>query len=645
MAPRQAMSNRETTTNTRKQENTSNNPFLSASYMTEEEQSISVLEGAASKPKDDTLYEALLRYHEDDPETDTSHATDNQSYSIASEEDRKLPAKPKEELLRDRVFSDEVVPSGTLSPIEEPYGSPAVTDKKPAAKDDTNTTDEMKRFHSQAARIQSSSPEPPAGFHRYPPALDDDSPLDGLAHYEGKGILHHRPRLYSDSVIPFDELDFSDHESKSVGMPHVYPADSYTGVPFHGFAHPLKPSPPPAKPSPPTLKPSPPKSPPPNNITPSSHHPPPTHEKKSSFYESALEASGHDSPHALQEVASFHNPQLLEEDERLARELQEQQEAPPLANPEDELLAQELSRRLELEEMQRLEQQRSRSNSPPPVADLEQLEIMNKIRRDAERQRELEAMERLQQRSKSNSPPPVADLEQLEIMKKIQQDAQRGRSNSPPPCADLTQLEIMNKIREESERQQLEAALRESGGGRSADYVPSRPAALQQDPSVVDYLLSQQLAMEEWQHVPRQPMMRRTSSENNSTPTSGDEKPYRVSMEYYTPNPSSSISPPTIRPAPPSRSARSISAPNHSEHELLHRGSLETQNAIANGRAHVVQCQGCFGRLHAPMSYALVYCPKCHTVSPGQTYVASRNNSERGRQSKRGSGNNNTVKR
>ena len=50
--------------------------------------------------------------------------------------------------------------------------------------------------------------------------------------------------------------------------------------------------------------------------------------------------------------------------------------------------------------------------------------------------------------------------------------------------------------------------------------------------------------------------------------------------------------------------------------ELLRRGNAETREAIATGRAHVIVCQGCRNRLHAPKNYSLVFCPKCKTISP-----------------------------
>ena len=53
--------------------------------------------------------------------------------------------------------------------------------------------------------------------------------------------------------------------------------------------------------------------------------------------------------------------------------------------------------------------------------------------------------------------------------------------------------------------------------------------------------------------------------------------------------------------------------------DLLQRGRQETARAVETNESHVVECQGCGGRLHAPVSYALVYCTGCGVVSPGQS--------------------------
>jgi hypothetical protein len=57
------------------------------------------------------------------------------------------------------------------------------------------------------------------------------------------------------------------------------------------------------------------------------------------------------------------------------------------------------------------------------------------------------------------------------------------------------------------------------------------------------------------------------------------------------------------------------------ELDLVRRGAAETARAVQGGRAHIVQCQNCRARLQAPIQYALVYCPNCRMVSPGQSYV------------------------
>jgi hypothetical protein len=82
--------------------------------------------------------------------------------------------------------------------------------------------------------------------------------------------------------------------------------------------------------------------------------------------------------------------------------------------------------------------------------------------------------------------------------------------------------------------------------------------------------------------------------------------------------------------------SRSSSAGSHRQHnvgdeshlqqqDMVRRGLVETQRAVQEGRAHVVQCQGCGERLQAPVSYSLVYCPTCGVISPGQS--AHNNNS------------------
>jgi hypothetical protein len=50
---------------------------------------------------------------------------------------------------------------------------------------------------------------------------------------------------------------------------------------------------------------------------------------------------------------------------------------------------------------------------------------------------------------------------------------------------------------------------------------------------------------------------------------------------------------------------------------MVRQGQLETRQAILQGQSHIVTCRGCHGKLHAPRSCSLVFCPNCSTVSPG----------------------------
>mmetsp|Transcript_1854 Transcript_1854/g.2556 ORF Transcript_1854/g.2556 Transcript_1854/m.2556 type:complete len:674 (-) Transcript_1854:79-2100(-) len=68
---------------------------------------------------------------------------------------------------------------------------------------------------------------------------------------------------------------------------------------------------------------------------------------------------------------------------------------------------------------------------------------------------------------------------------------------------------------------------------------------------------------------------------------------------------------------------------NRAHVDLLQRGNDETRTAIEFGRSHVIICQGCHKRLHAPKYYSLVFCPNCDTISPGLAANHSGKNSSR----------------
>jgi hypothetical protein len=127
------------------------------------------------------------------------------------------------------------------------------------------------------------------------------------------------------------------------------------------------------------------------------------------------------------------------------------------------------------------------------------------------------------------------------------------------------QMRILQQIREEQEQMELEIALKVSQGDSGAD----------------DFLMSQQEAMEEF------------SPRNNNNSHTNSHDGTRAQMPGVSRNDSF-----------------------RRRRELLNRGTQETKNAITTGQSQIVKCRGCNGRLQAPLSYSLVFCPKCQTISP-----------------------------
>lgn len=399
----------------------------------------------AAKPKEETFYESLLRYHEDEDDDGEIQSTNN---TCDEEDDRKLPAKPTPVHHRSKshpvrpFFQGSYLDAGLrlTEPVDESH--PLTTREHEVAFAEASLYSDLSALHQKSLdeRFESNIARPPP-------------------------VLRHQ-QARSDSLSSrLDEYPLAPHVECAVHDDSLHSDSS-------------------------------------------------SFQRMTSFYKSALEASGeqHSSLLAKELIAE-------DEDEKLARDL---------AREVDESLARELARKLELED------------SLP--------------------------------------------------------DSQ---------VADPGQLKIMQAIRKEAERREIEKALQDSGTGLSPDFdsgifgaIPRPPGTTA--PPQVDFLLSQQLAMEEWQQVPRSPVRRSRSLAGRR------EHPHHVSFEHYMPHSSDESEP---------RSSLE-------EDSLLQQGNRETREAIANGMAHVVQCRGCLGRLHAPMSYALVYCPKCHYVSPGQTYVA-----------------------
>jgi hypothetical protein len=147
------------------------------------------------------------------------------------------------------------------------------------------------------------------------------------------------------------------------------------------------------------------------------------------------------------------------------------------------------------------------------------------------------------------------------------------------------QYRILQQIREEQERKDLELALKvsqseQSGAGMTPSdsgfgiEVPGRSSALDTHHTARDFLISQQKAMEEYER-------NRAAAASSSSANRNERQAY-----------------------------------DGQRHRLLERGTQETQEAIASGRAHIVKCRNCGAKLQAPVSYSLVYCPRCQTVSP-----------------------------
>lgn len=305
---------------------------------------------------------------------------------------------------------------------------------------------------------------------------------------------------------------------------------------------------------------------------------------------------------------------------------EELQNAPSLMTAETRRVAAALGRD-DLEVLQQISELSVNDTAVGLDADPEQVKLWQQIKNEQTRkEQERDEQARKEQKSQEQD-PELAELEQ-----KIQQEQ------------DPEQIQLWQKIQEERERKQLEEVLRESkmeSGGGTVDFVPHPvqadipreyladhfaamhpssgaavrprdtsadfiaqhvPESIPARASPADFLLSQQMAMEEW----------RQAQGGSGVPPGGAQVSKPTSHQQR----SDGFVPP--QRGPPLAGASVGGGP--SNEALLLRGHYETREAIANGKAHVVQCRGCLGRLHAPMSYSLVFCPKCKTVSPGQTF-------------------------
>jgi hypothetical protein len=172
-----------------------------------------------------------------------------------------------------------------------------------------------------------------------------------------------------------------------------------------------------------------------------------------------------------------------------------------------------------------------------------------------------------------------------------------GRGRGGAESSPNEQMRILQQIREEQERQELELALKVSQ--EQAQPIQIRDPQTNNNGS-------------------------NTSNENNTKNNNPNDFMWsqRQAMEEYT---SSSLhnddrrdggAPPTRNMASHRQNSNSSVDSEGRRRELLQRGTIETKNAISSGQAHIVTCRGCGGRLQAPVSYSLVFCPKCQTISP-----------------------------
>jgi len=239
----------------------------------------------------------------------------------------------------------------------------------------------------------------------------------------------------------------------------------------------------------------------------------------------------------------------------------------------------------------------------------------------------------------------------------------------PPPKLCPEQLQILERIQQDKERELLQQAMRESSLGELPAFQDQQSESalgfLSQDlnRNGRDHIISQELAMREWseiQHsrngtlggyhqqvrqsevwnnanVPTRPgsfhnsfslahgASVRMHPENTNTPPSNSQQTdirshiprENMPTEDPPPNPGSETANVNQNENFHYRRNHQDAIRSRANADLLQRGNDVTRTAIQMGRAHVVICQGCGKRLHAPVDYSLVYCPNCNTISPG----------------------------
>jgi len=379
-------------------------------------------------------------------------------------------------------------------------------------------------------------------------------------------------------------------------------------------------------------------------------------EKQSSFYKSLLDAADQiQQPPPVVETRmtsspSRHVPNTLDVDleaERLQLELLKEEEAAQARK--DEELARQLQRQLALEDEERANrdaalalrlQQEQMPKQPDPDSSTLQ---------DAMLARELSRMQTIQ-----NNEEVVP--EQVNILEQIRTEQERK----------LIERQVLET---QKEAQQSNDDLVYTGEVAVSEWASaSHPEFRQMPQNAMPVRPSGLQASSTWSgdnHVPQTSSSRdyRRYQSHDNAPTSQPQQATAFRRSYSACHPHPRIEPqrsvhfideresrPLRRPldrrqSTPLPIVSSIPPPSpqpatvEPTHESLRRGNRETRMAMNSGASHVIKCQGCNVRLHAPLSYSLVFCPNCRTVSPGQTVpqsrstgnVNSRSNSRRSR--------------
>lgn len=359
--------------------------------------------------------------------------------------------------------------------------------------------------------------------------------------------------------------------------------------------------------------------------------------KQSSFYKAAFEAATpSDSP-----------ANDLSRDEEIARELSRKLEKPPPPCPSDE----ELARALQAAQDMGKAPEDSAQDVEYALQLMQQEEKEKELRRPVDSTADVELAMRLSAEM-SRGTPSIGDEMLARQLSQLEGIPPHAQSELVPE-----QLQILERIQQDKEREQLQRALQESSLNELPIFDEPSPElgvgishrSGEHGASEEDFRLSQELAMREWAELrrgernggstvlrPNQSWSANDRDRNlNNSWTAFDERPFM----NITPGRAVSVDvrgrETSIEPRPQLSSQRPRSSTPESEQnfpsssqdlhlprppdDLLQRGNQETRAAIASGQAHVVKCQGCNNRLHAPISYSLVFCPTCNTISPGLT--------------------------